>query len=141
MRKSGSRRLTTKTRERHVLGRGRNIAAGRKALELAEISLKKQSPSRCFACCAFPGKAGYLALSVPGHPSGSVVRSRSRAEKKLPLAQEPLPGSFCLQSVIVALFSEKPGLRDALRSSLIHNSIGSEYCPSRLNMFICTLSS
>jgi hypothetical protein len=39
------------------------------------------------------------------------------AEKKLPLAQEPLPGSSCAGGFCYV----ETGLTDALRSSLIHN--------------------
>jgi hypothetical protein len=42
------------------------------------------------------------------------------AEKKLPLAQEPLPGSFCAGGFCCA----EAGLTDALRSPLIHDFLG-----------------
>jgi hypothetical protein len=55
-----------------------------------------------------------------GQPSASIFAGSDRkvgAEKKLPLAQEPLPGSLCS----VFYLYEKTDLTDALRSPLIHN--------------------
>jgi hypothetical protein len=65
----------------------------------------------------FPGRvtiADNSLRAVRGHPSGSILAGRGiddGAQKKLPLAQEPLPGSFCAGGFCCA----EAGLTDALR--------------------------
>jgi hypothetical protein len=51
---------------------------------------------------------GILARRYPPSSAGCSGSGSGGAEKKLPLAQDPLPGSSWLGSGIVALFSEKP---------------------------------
>jgi hypothetical protein len=72
---------------------------------------------------------------VPCNPEELLFSSREKflsvwaggAEKKLPLAQEPLPGPVLL----VVSVARETGLTDALRSPLIHNFSSLEH-PSAL---------